>query len=113
MLSYFSKIHAMKAKKKILAMLLSVFVFMAMHDFIIGYIDTDTQAEVYIHNVENVSVCQASVFHEHIHQVLMLFDALPKEPIIVPDNLSSADISENQHFASSLHQHRLDRPPIL
>lgn len=101
----------MKAKKQILGLLLSVFVFMAMHDFIIYQIDSDTQTELYMHKIENIALCEASALHELIHQTLMntilllcsdTYIAYPKTWIFY----------DTDNTFSSILQQTLYRPPI-
>ncbi len=102
----------MKAKKQILGLLLSAFIFMAMHDFIIGYIDPDTQTELYMHQVKNQLLCEASVLHELIHQVLMTIEQISSPDIYFTYN-KTWSYSDIDNTFSSLLKHRLYRPPII
>ncbi len=102
----------MKTKKLILKLLLSIFVAMAMHDLIVGYIDSDTQTELYMHKIEKIALCDASVLHELIHQVLMNTDHSNSTLIheLHIKNWVSYDVS---NIFSSLLQYKLYRPPIV
>ena len=66
----------MKAKKQILRVLLSAFLFIVVHDFVLGYINPDTQASISKNKIENITLCDASVLHELIHQALMSTDKI-------------------------------------
>lgn len=101
----------MKARKRILSILLSAFVFMAMHDFIIAHVDSDTQAELYMHKVENVPLCDASVLHELIHMTLMSVNQAPSCAPEITISKTWGYCTIDNAF-SSLLKHRLYRPPI-
>ncbi len=102
----------MKARKLILRFLLGAFVFMAMHDFIVDYIDSDTQTELYMKNIDNNTIlCETSQLHELIHQTLLEF--------IYSSNLSINPLSKHislyqdrNDIYSFLLGHKLYRPPI-
>ncbi len=66
----------MKTKKYILRALLSAFLFIVVHDFVLGYIDSDTQTTIYMKKIENTALCDVSVLHELIHQALMSTDKI-------------------------------------
>ena len=102
----------MKARKQILTLLLSAFVFIVMHDFIIVKIDPDTQAELYMHKVENIVLCETSVLHELIHQALMNVSQSSSSNIYMTYNKTWSYFDIDNTF-SSLLKHRLYRPPIV
>lgn len=101
----------MKVRKQILRLLLSAFIFVTVHDFVIGYVDADTQVDLYMHQAQQAPLCSASVIHELIHMSLISIES--------SCDISSYLISEKtwvqtrkDNVFSSLFQHRLDRPPI-
>lgn len=102
----------MKFKKQILSILISTFVFMAMHDFIIGHIDTDTQAELYIHNMQNTPMCESSVLHEMIHMTLIGINQIRPFFDYSLSNTSLINDDILDRFISGL-PCKLYRPPIV
>ncbi len=70
-------------KKTVLSFLLGVFVFVALHDYVIGYIDESTQMELLIIDSQRVSadtVCSSSLAHYNLHEILdscrIVFDTI-------------------------------------
>ena len=62
-------------KKLILTLLLSAFVFVSVHDYIIVAVDHDTQSELYLHESGQISeVCQATEMHQMLHASLIAID---------------------------------------
>ncbi len=58
-------------KKFILTLLLSAFVFIVVHDYIIGQIDNDTQTElVFLESghIDTDMMCDVSKLHHHLHE---------------------------------------------
>jgi hypothetical protein len=101
----------MKIRKQILTLLLSAFVFIVMHDFIIVKIDSDTQTELYMHKIENVTLCETSVLHELIHMSLIYVDQLSSSVNYMIDVKTLAFFEIDKTFSSHL-RYRLYRPPI-
>jgi hypothetical protein len=101
----------MKIKKQILGLLLSAFVFITFHDFIIGYIDADTQSELYLSKIEKVPLCESSTLHELIHHSLMttLFE---NRDCPYFDNINSSHFIDAFSYYHFLNYHKLFRPPI-
>ncbi len=101
----------MKTKKYILRALLSAFLFIVVHDFVLGYIDSDTQANIYMKKIDKVALCDATVLHELIHQALMSTDKI-------------SSLQEYEHYSKSWVSYDIDdafssllkyihlRPPI-
>ncbi len=100
----------MKTRKYILKILLSAFVFIALHDFVIGYLDADTQVEIYVNKIEKIHLCKASVLHEHIHQSIMDIPDLNSAELSI-DNRVWVFYTGNSFFASDFRL-RLYRPPL-
>ncbi len=101
----------MKTRKNILKVLLIAFVFVALHDFIMVYIDSDTQVELCLKKVKKIDLCNTSVIHELVHQSLVNIDQAPHILYDVHTKLwISYDIND---ILSSLQQHKLYRPPIV
>lgn len=80
-------------KKFILTLLLSAFVFVSVHDYIIVSVDHDTQSELYLHESGQISeVCDSTEIHQILHASLIAIDTLfyaqssDKELYITPLN---------------------------
>ena len=102
----------MKAKNHIFKILLIAFVFLTVHDFTIEYIDSDTQAELCTYKVEKVPLCEASIFHELIHQALMMTPPDLKGELFFYD-LKVWVRNRRISFPSSVEKNSLYRPPIV
>ncbi|HIP59558.1 MAG TPA: hypothetical protein EYH01_03920 [Campylobacterales bacterium] len=101
----------MKARKQILGLLLSAFVFIVMHDFIMVHIDPETQTELYMHKIENVALCETSTLHELIHQALMSTVQLFYSDTSIVSSKTWVSYEIDNTFSSRL-KHKLYRPPI-
>lgn len=62
----------MKIKKWILKLLLSAFVFIVVHDFVMNQIDADTQTEIALYKMDKIPLCDASSLHELLHASMMV-----------------------------------------
>ncbi len=101
----------MRMRKNILKVLLIAFVFVAMHDFIMVYVDSDTQVELCLKKVEKIDLCNTSVIHELVHQSLVNIDQAP--PISYYEHLKLWVSYETDDSLSSLLQYKIYRPPIV
>ncbi len=64
-------------KKFLLTLLLSAFVFVSVHDYIIVAIDQDTQSELYLYESGQIeAVCDVTKTHEALHEALMAIDVV-------------------------------------
>ncbi len=64
-------------KKFILSLLLSAFVFVSVHDYIIESIDHDTQSELYLYESGQIdAVCDVTKTHEILHESLIAADII-------------------------------------
>ena len=59
-----------KFKKFVLSVLLFAFTFFVVHDYVINFVDTDTQCELYQFQNDKASLDLPSKIHSHIHLVL-------------------------------------------
>lgn len=72
-------------KKFVLTFLLSAFVFVSVHDYIVVHIDHDTQSELYLYESGQITeVCDTTEKHQALHDSLMainivFFDIEKKE----------------------------------
>jgi hypothetical protein len=101
----------MKLKRRILGLLLSAFIFIIIHDFVIGWIDSDTQAELTTYEIQQISLCESSIVHENIHNSLMT----TVDVIYAYNTLSYIKLStyhNEVNLYSFFTQNRLYRPPI-
>ena len=102
----------MKARKTVLGILISTFLFVAIHDFIIGYIDPDTQVELYMHKIEQVPLCESSSLHEHVHNTMMTTVEYIESTLDHHTKKIYLTFEEiNQYIF--FNYNRLDRPPIV
>ncbi len=103
----------MKAKKHILKVLLSAFLFIVVHDFVLGYIDTDTQTNLYMQKIEEVALCcDTSLLHELIHQALMSTDKISSALWYEQYSKTWVSYDIDKAFSSLLKYIHL-RPPIV
>ncbi len=64
-------------KKFVLTLLLSAFVFLSVHDYIIVTIDQDTQSELYLYESGQIAtVDKATQAHEALHDALTAIDVI-------------------------------------
>ncbi len=64
-------------RKFILSLLLSAFVFISLHDYIIETIDQDTQRELYLYESGQVSdVCDVTQAHQTLHDSTMAINTI-------------------------------------
>ncbi|MEA3523417.1 MAG: hypothetical protein U9R50_10605 [Campylobacterota bacterium] len=100
----------MKTKRMIFSLLLSAFLFVAFHDFVVQHFDSDTQLELaYVHG-HNESICEVSTLHEIIHSMMLCTDnhsfitasSTPFSPYLLKTSQHVKKIQQNIY-----------RPPIV
>ena len=102
-------------KKTILSLLLIVFSFIVVHDYVIAEVDNDTQSELILLSsgqIDSSSMCDISQIHHHLHEILIgadLFDHL----ILNDTHSKTYTGSFLQQFTLSKISNSLYRPPIV
>ena len=102
----------MKIKKWVLILLLTSFVFVVMHDFVMNKIDPSTQTELTFSQIEQVPLCDVSSLHELLHASMMVAPC-PCEDQGYHDSSNIAPYIEPKSVISSRYLHSLFRPPIV
>jgi hypothetical protein len=100
----------MKKKRWILSLLLSAFMLVAFHDFVIQYYDADTQVELSLKQTHGQTVCDMSNIHEQIHHSMMLYNVNNTVFLVEASYFSPYFIKKTQliqTFKQSIY-----RPPI-
>ena len=100
----------MTFKSLIMSLLLSAFVSIAFHDYLVGYYHGDTQIENALSHMSEQPLCTASTVHEIIHHS-MVFCAT--ETSVMP----STPMRHLPYFTKPSQrlqslQKSIDRPPI-
>ncbi len=100
----------MKFRTLIMSLLISAFVFIAFHDYVVGYYDSDTQVELSYAHVSKQPLCNASTVHEIIHHSMVFYEdavsLLPSTALIhLPYFLEPSQPLKPL-------QQTIDRPPI-
>ncbi len=101
-------------KTYILGILLSAFVFITVHDFVITYFDNDTQSELIMKaqgDIDAEQMCDISLVHESLHEMVLATDLVVEcgvETMLIPENISS---SYTLPYIGEVFQ-SLYRPPI-
>jgi hypothetical protein len=96
-------------KKSILSVLVLVFAFIIMHDYVLNAIDSDTQCETAYIQGGNATVDLASNIHEHIH---ILLTATILQSSYSFYNLDSDNPHSSAAFINTNINSVLPRPPI-
>ena len=102
----------MKLKRWILTLLLSAFIFVVMHDFVMNKIDPSTQTELTFSKIEQVPLCDVSSLHELLHASMMVTPCKYEEKSY-HDSLKMSHYTEPKTLIFSTHLHSLFRPPIV
>ncbi len=98
-------------KKFLLTLLLSVFVFVSVHDYIIVAIDQDTQSELYLYESgQIVVVCDVTQTHEALHDALMAVNIV-FTPLMVQE-YEHGIIAEKTDFFPTPSPQSIFYPPI-
>ena len=61
-------------KKFVLKILISAFVFIVVHDYVIAYFDSDTQSELILakkSEISDIYMCDLSKTHQYLHESLI------------------------------------------
>jgi len=99
-------------KKFVLTLLLSAFVFVSVHDYIIVSIDQDTQSELYLHDSGQISeVCDVTETHQALHDALMAIDIV-FYPLKDDGNLQKV-VLEPTNFLLSSSPQSIYHPPTV
>ncbi len=98
-------------KKFVLTLLLSAFVFICVHDYIIETIDQDTQSELYLYDAGQISsVCDITQTHEVLHDTLIAIDVI-HSPLCSQYAIHSATFDETD-FSPTSFPKGIFYPPI-
>jgi len=102
----------MKIKKWILKLLLSAFVFIVVHDFVMNQVDPETQVELTLYKMEHIPLCDASSLHELLHASMI---AIPCrcDAKGYHDSYKTHLYTEPKKPIFSTHLNSLFRPPIV
>ncbi len=100
----------MKFRSLIISLLLSAFVFIAFHDYVVGYYDNDTQIELSLSHMTDQPLCAATTVHEIIHHSMVFCE---NETSLIPSAamLHLPYFTEPSQLLKPLKQ-AIDRPPI-
>jgi hypothetical protein len=102
----------MKIRRRVLGLLLTAFMFIVVHDFVIMDIDPDTQVELYMHKIDSSTLCESSNLHEHVHismESIFNSNELNRYRFDAKSSLYFEEINPYIFF----NYDRLDRPPIV
>ena len=101
----------MKFRSLTISLLLSAFVFVAFHDYVVGYYDSDTQIELSFSHVTEEPLCTATTVHEIIHHSMVFCE---NEASLMPSTamLRLPYFMEPSQPLKTLQQN-IDRPPIV
>lgn len=102
----------MKIKRWILTLLLSAFVFIVVHDFVMNQVDPDTQTELVLYSAEQTPLCDTSSLHELLHASMMVTPCRYEDKGY-HDSLKMSHYTEPKTLIFSIHLHSLFRPPIV
>ncbi len=98
-------------KKFVLTLLLSAFVFISVHDYIIESIDQDTQSELYLYDLGAVeAVCDITKTHEVLHDILLVAEVI-HAPLLSSFCIHCASY-DTRHFSPTSITQGIFYPPI-
>ena len=98
-------------KKFVLSLLLSAFVFVSVHDYIIVAIDQDTQSELYLYASGQIDdVCDVTKTHEALHEALLAVDIV-LTPLLISSRVTNI-IDEPSNFFPTISPQNIFNPPI-
>ncbi len=99
-------------KKFLLTLLLSAFVFVSVHDYIIVAIDQDTQSELYLYESGQIAaICDVTETHEALHEALMAVDII-FTTLCLPNSMHGV-IDERANFFPTSSPQSIFYPPIV
>ncbi|GEM_PF-7046871 len=98
----------------ILALLLSAFVFITVHDFIIDAKDYDTQTELILEangQLDFEQMCKVSQLHDSLHEMLLAPDLVPDIKVKTEEIKTNINLFHTKYIIDFIPQ-SLYRPPI-